>query len=87
MITKYNVKKIQAISSWDFDGFIVPRENIESFIEAATNNDVELRLNFYNICKKYNYNIMTFNGFPLIKADSIKENNDKIIKIIFTETD
>lgn len=85
MIAKYNVKKQQTIASWKFEGFIVPKENIKSFIEEATKNDIKLRLNFYNICKKYNCNIMTFHGFPLIKADSIKENNDKIFKIISTE--
>lgn len=64
---------------------LIPRENTKSFVDAVSENYIELGLDFYNICRRCNLDVMTFHGFPWIKAGSIKENNDTIIEIIFAE--
>ena len=79
LIEKYNVKKVMTLATWEFSGLVIPRENVKNFIDEATKNNIELRLDFYNLCKKYNLNRMTFRGFPFIKY------NDEIIDIILTK--
>jgi len=85
LIKKYNIERVQSLVPWEFSGFIASKENMKQFIEEATKSNIELRLSFYNLCKKYKHNDMTFHGFPLIKANTVKENNDEIINILFTE--
>ena len=85
LIEKYGVKKMQVPALWRFSGLLVPREHLKEFIEEVTKSNIMLRLDFYNICKKYNYNSMTFHGYPFIKSNSTKENNDEIINILFSE--
>jgi hypothetical protein len=85
LIKKYNIKKIETPASRKFSGLLVPRENVKEFIDEATKNDIELELDFYNICEKYKYNQMTFHGYPFVKANSIEKNNDEIIDILFTK--
>lgn len=85
LIKKYNISIIEGLIKWKFGSLQVPRENIKDFVNEITNNDIYLRINFYNIARKYRFNINKFVGFVDFKMDNIKQNNDKIIEFIFTK--
>lgn len=81
---KYNIKTDKR-AGWKYDEMIIPRKNLMSFIHEMTDYNIELRASFYNICDRYNLDRFTFVGFPLINAQSVKENNDEIINIVFSK--
>ncbi len=78
LIEKYKIKST-SLALWKYDEMSVPRKNIKSFIQDMTNLGIDLRASFYNVCKKYKLDKMTFVGFPLTNS------NKEIEEIIFTE--
>ncbi len=80
---KFNVK-LGGRACWKYDDMIVPRKNISDFINEMTKHNIELRASFYFMCDKYHLDDYTFVGYPLIEAKTANENNEEIIRIIFS---
>lgn len=84
IMKKYNVIQ-DKISKWKYDELIIPRENIKNFISEMTNLNIEIEASFYHLCKKNKLNSFNFVGYPIIISENIKENNNEVENIIFTD--
>ena len=85
LMEKYGIIKEYTLTSWKYAGLSIPRENIVKFVNEATEHRIELQLDFYNICNRYGFDYWKFIGYPTMEAASIKENNDKLIDVVFTK--
>lgn len=83
LMKKYHISKSNT-SHWKFDGLDIPRQHIKEFVNKLTNNNIKIRVSFYNICQRYNYNYYTFHGFPYSKHKDVKTHNDELLDLIFT---
>ena len=84
LMTKYDVEK-SPLASWTFGELIVPRENIRAFVDELTQNEIEIRLSFYNVCEEFGYDKNTFVSYPLCEGESIEEINNECLDIIFCD--
>ena len=85
LIEKYNISVVEGLIKWKFGALQIPRENVRDFVNQMTKNNIYLRINFYNIARKFKLNMETFVGYVDFKTDSVKANNDKILEFIFTD--
>lgn len=84
LIKKLKITKVYCCAEAKFHGLFVPREKLKYFINQMTENNIEIELDYYNICKIYNYNQMTFHGFPYSNKKTITERNNDMLNIVFT---
>ena len=84
LIKKYNVGKTE-LSHWEYDQLYVPRENVQEFVNALSDQNIGIELSFYNVCQKYNYDDMTFIGYPALLSHSIIDGNKEALEIIFSK--
>jgi len=85
LIEKFGITKVKTLCEERYGGLIVPIQHIQEFIEIMNENKIELRLDFYNLCRKYNYNDNNFIGFVFTESETIKGNNDEILNIILSK--
>ena len=83
LMNKYNASKTN-LSHWEYDQLYIPRENIKAFINSLTEQNIGVKLSFYNVCEKYGYNDMTFIGNPLLKDKTIAGGNNEALDIVFS---
>lgn len=84
LIKKYNVGKTE-LSHWEYDQLYVPRENIQEFVNALSDQNIGIKLSFYNVCQKYNYDDVTFIGYPSLLNYSIIDGNKESLEIVFSK--
>ena len=84
LINKYKASKTD-LSLWEYDHLYVPRENIKSFVNSLTEQNIGIRVSFYNVCQMYGYDKMSFIGYPLLKDNTISGGNKESINIIFSK--
>ena len=84
LMKKYNVSKTN-LSHWEYDELYVPRENIRLFVNSLTEQNIRIRLSFYNVCQKYCYDYRSFIGFPFLNDSTIEGTNNESLDIIFSK--
>lgn len=84
LIKQYDIKSGKR-AHWKYDDMIVSRENVSAFINEMTKHNIELCASFYFMCEKYHFNEYTFVGYPSINSQTVKETNDEILDMIFTD--
>ena len=84
LMNKYKASKTD-LSHWEYDELYVPRENIKAFVNSLTEQNIGIRLSFYNICQKYSYDNMSFIGYPFAKNNTIAGGNSEALDIIFSK--
>jgi len=84
LMNQYNVLKTN-LSHWEYDQLYIPRENIKAVINSLTEQNIGVVLSFYNACKKYGYDDMTFIGYPLLKDKTIAGSNNEALDIVFSK--
>lgn len=85
LMKKYNVKKTD-LSHWEYYELCVPRENIRDFVNSLSKQNIGIQLSFYNACKKYGYDRMTFVGLPLLQGKTVVERNNEALEIVFSNS-
>lgn len=83
-MNKYKASKTD-LSHWEYDELYIPRENIKAFVNSLTEQNIGIRLSFYNVCQKYCYDYKSFIGYPFLKDNTIEGRNNESLDIIFSK--
>lgn len=84
IMKKYKVSKTN-LSHWEYDQLYVPRENIQEFVNSLSEQNIGIQLSFYNVCKKFDYDDMTFIGYPFLQDNTIIGGNRESLEIVFSK--
>ncbi len=84
LMEKYEITKTKAIIETKYSSLLVPLHHMEQFVNELTNNNVFVRINFYNLCYNQKCNMKKFVGFVPIQKQTVKENNEEVLRFLFS---
>lgn len=83
LIEKYSIAQ-SPTAFWKYDGLMIPRERIRAFVGELTDQSIAVEASFYNVCERYGYDSLDFHGYVWGKGETVREQNDEVLRVIFT---